>query len=215
MSEAQEGQGVRNVAHVHRTLADASGWRDVPDSHKSGCRVSVVQNPAASLADDVAGLRDVTASSIDASIAGALMPSDHLKHGGPAYEAADVSTVTQRPRQAPHNRMKSSVLQITPAERTALQMLAEGLAHGEIATNLRISECVLDAELITLFERMGVAGRNQAIEEAVRRGLVFTRTDVKSRARQASILEIRVSLSPDADRLGEGEATNEHANKLR
>src|SRR5262249_41027314 len=63
-----------------------------------------------------------------------------------------------------------SVLQITPAERTALQMLADGLAHHEIARNLRMSECVLDAELRTLFERMGVAGRNQAIADAVRRG---------------------------------------------
>ena len=67
-----------------------------------------------------------------------------------------------------------SVLQITPAERTALQMLADGLAHHEIASSLRMSECVLDAELRTLFERMGVAGRNQAIADAVRRGVVFT-----------------------------------------
>jgi DNA-binding CsgD family transcriptional regulator len=69
-----------------------------------------------------------------------------------------------------------SVLQITPAERTALQMLADGLAHHEIASSLRISECVLDAELRTLFERMGVLGRNQAIADAVRRGVVFTQT---------------------------------------
>jgi DNA-binding CsgD family transcriptional regulator len=68
-----------------------------------------------------------------------------------------------------------SVLQITPAERTALQMLADGLAHHDIACNLRLSEYALDAELMTLFERMGVAGRNQAIAEAVRRGLVITR----------------------------------------
>src|SRR5262249_49295117 len=67
-----------------------------------------------------------------------------------------------------------SVLQITPAERTALQMLADGLAHQDIASNLSVSDCVLDAELRTLFARMGVAGRNQAIAEAVRRGLVVT-----------------------------------------
>jgi len=67
-----------------------------------------------------------------------------------------------------------SVLQITPAERTALQMLADGLAHHDIASNLRMSECVLDAELRSLFERMGVAGRTQAIADAVRRGVVFT-----------------------------------------
>src|SRR5262249_26541225 len=68
-----------------------------------------------------------------------------------------------------------SVLQITPAERTALQMLADGLTHHDIASHLRISECVLDAELRTLFERMGVVERNQAIADAVRRGVVFTR----------------------------------------
>src|SRR5262249_1378895 len=68
-----------------------------------------------------------------------------------------------------------SVLQITPAERTALQMLADGLAHHDIAGNLHMSECGLEPPLTTLFERMGVAGRNQAIAEAVRRGLVITR----------------------------------------
>jgi DNA-binding CsgD family transcriptional regulator len=93
--------------------------------------------------------------------------------------AADVSTGTERRRQASHSRMESLVLQITPAERT-LQMLADGLAHHE-ASNLHISEYVLDAELITLFERMGVAGRDQAIVEAVRRGLVFTQKRCQER----------------------------------
>src|SRR5262249_22187278 len=80
-----------------------------------------------------------------------------------------------------------SVLQITPAERTALQMLADGLAHQDIASNLSVSDCVLDAELRTLFARMGVAGRNQAIAEAVRRGLVVTqRRCQEPRDRRAS-----------------------------
>src|SRR5262249_31704408 len=174
------------VVLVHGAFADGSDWRSVYQIlTKDGYRVSVVQNPTASLADDVAGLRSVADFSIGASIRAAESRSrpnaigrircafaqflqrhthsfgSHLNHGGPADEAADASTGTKRRRQASQNRMESSVLQITPVERTALQMLADGLAHHEIASNLRICEYVLDVELITLFERMGVAGRNQ------------------------------------------------------
>jgi DNA-binding NarL/FixJ family response regulator len=88
---------------------------------------------------------------------------------------ARASTGTERFAQTSHQQMTLSVLHITPAERSALQMMADGLAHGEIADHLRISECVLDAELTTLFSRMGVAGRNEAVAEAVQRGLVTAR----------------------------------------
>jgi len=93
-----------------------------------------------------------------------------------------------------------SVLQITPAERTALQMLADGLAHHEIASSLRMSECVLDAELRTLFERMGVAGRNQAIADAVRRGVVFT----QKRCQEPSETCEHPGDEHGANRLGDG-----------
>lgn len=50
-----QDQAVRNVVLVHGAFADGSGWRDVYDDlTQRGYRVSIVQNPLTSLADDVA-----------------------------------------------------------------------------------------------------------------------------------------------------------------
>ncbi|WP_377154481.1 alpha/beta fold hydrolase [Roseateles sp. UC29_93] len=48
----------RNVVLVHGAFADGSGWRGVHDDlTKRGYRVTIVQNPLTSLADDVAATR--------------------------------------------------------------------------------------------------------------------------------------------------------------
>ena len=50
----------RNIVIVHGAFADGSGWRHVADIlGKDGYRVSVVQEPLTSLADDVAATRRV------------------------------------------------------------------------------------------------------------------------------------------------------------
>jgi DNA-binding CsgD family transcriptional regulator len=66
------------------------------------------------------------------------------------------------------------VLRITPLERSALQMLASGKAEYEIAGGLGLTEHELDGHLTTLFERMGAAGRTEAVDAAIRRGLLFS-----------------------------------------
>jgi pimeloyl-ACP methyl ester carboxylesterase len=49
---------VRNIVLVHGAFADGSGWRGVYDELTSrGYRVTIVQNPLTSLADDVAATR--------------------------------------------------------------------------------------------------------------------------------------------------------------
>ena len=51
-------QAVRNVVLVHGAFADGSGWRGVYDNlTKRGYRVTIVQNPLTSLADDVAATK--------------------------------------------------------------------------------------------------------------------------------------------------------------
>jgi pimeloyl-ACP methyl ester carboxylesterase len=53
-------QPVKNVVLVHGAFADGSGWRGVYDRLTGrGYRVSIVQNPLTSLADDVAATRRV------------------------------------------------------------------------------------------------------------------------------------------------------------
>jgi DNA-binding CsgD family transcriptional regulator len=64
------------------------------------------------------------------------------------------------------------VLRITPWERSALQLLAEGKATSELAGCLRISEHEVENHLMMLFARMGAANSTEAIAAALRRGLL-------------------------------------------
>jgi len=53
-------QTIKNVVLVHGAFADGSGWRGVYDRLTAqGFRVTIVQNPLTSLADDVAATRRV------------------------------------------------------------------------------------------------------------------------------------------------------------
>ncbi|RYG57183.1 MAG: alpha/beta hydrolase, partial [Alphaproteobacteria bacterium] len=53
-------QAIRNVVLVHGAFADGSGWRGVYDNLTSrGYKVTIVQNPLTSLADDVEATRRV------------------------------------------------------------------------------------------------------------------------------------------------------------
>src|SRR5262249_47434120 len=55
MSEGRAANGVKNVVLVHGGFVDGSGWQGVYDLlKKDGYRVSIVQNPTITLADDVA-----------------------------------------------------------------------------------------------------------------------------------------------------------------
>jgi DNA-binding NarL/FixJ family response regulator len=65
------------------------------------------------------------------------------------------------------------VLQITPWERAALQLLANGIATHELAGRLGVSESEIEVRMSTLFARMGAASRSEAIAAALRRGLLI------------------------------------------
>lgn len=64
------------------------------------------------------------------------------------------------------------MLHITPHERAALQLLADGGEARELADGLGVSEPEVEAHLSRLFARMGAAGRTEAIAAAGRRGLL-------------------------------------------
>jgi DNA-binding NarL/FixJ family response regulator len=71
-------------------------------------------------------------------------------------------------------RSQTPVLHITPSDRVALQLLANGTAAIEIAKNLGLPESELELHLTTLFARLGAAGRSEAIAIALKRGLLTT-----------------------------------------
>jgi DNA-binding NarL/FixJ family response regulator len=64
------------------------------------------------------------------------------------------------------------VLHITPHERAALQLLANGAGMHGIADQLGVSEPEVEAHLSRLFARMGAASRTEAVAAAWRRGLL-------------------------------------------
>jgi NarL family two-component system response regulator YdfI len=64
------------------------------------------------------------------------------------------------------------VLHITPWERGVLEQLAMGVATIEIAHRLGMNEPEVESRLTTLFARMGVTTRAEAVIAAVRRGLL-------------------------------------------
>lgn len=64
------------------------------------------------------------------------------------------------------------VLQITPSERALLESLAKGIALADIAHRLGTNEHQIDRSLQTLFARLGVKTRAEAVASAMRRGLL-------------------------------------------
>jgi len=75
-----------------------------------------------------------------------------------------------------HNRELSSVnmqvLHITPWERGVLEQLASGAAMADIARRLGVNDREIESSLMTLFARMGVVSRAEAVAAAARRGLL-------------------------------------------
>jgi DNA-binding NarL/FixJ family response regulator len=63
-------------------------------------------------------------------------------------------------------------LHITPSERAVLEYLASGAAVHEIARRLGMNEPEAETCLQTLFTRMGVRTRAEAVAAAMRRGLL-------------------------------------------
>jgi DNA-binding CsgD family transcriptional regulator len=64
-------------------------------------------------------------------------------------------------------------LQITPSERDALELLANGTTTDEIARCLGVTVSEAEARLAALFAKMGTATRRDAVAAAFRRGLVL------------------------------------------
>lgn len=66
----------------------------------------------------------------------------------------------------------AGTLQITPWERRALQLLANGSTTSDVAMSLGIDAVAIDSLLTRLFMAMGAATRTEAVAVANRRGLL-------------------------------------------
>lgn len=75
--------------------------------------------------------------------------------------------------------MKRTVmaLQITPSERHALQLLADGHTTSGVAARLRMGTRETEVLLTRLFAALGAASEAEAIAAAHKRGLTATRSN--------------------------------------
>lgn len=62
---------------------------------------------------------------------------------------------------------------LTERERQVLQLAAEGLANKQIATSLEISENTVKFHLSSLYAKLGVTNRTEAVRTGARRGWVI------------------------------------------
>jgi DNA-binding NarL/FixJ family response regulator len=66
----------------------------------------------------------------------------------------------------------ADVQPLTERETEVLQLTAQGLANKQIAARLRISEHTVKFHLSSLYAKLGVASRTEAVRSGARRGLV-------------------------------------------
>ena len=62
---------------------------------------------------------------------------------------------------------------LTPREREVLEMLAEGLSNKEIAWRLNISEHTVKFHVASVFAKLDVSTRTEAVMQGLRRGLLL------------------------------------------
>ena len=71
-----------------------------------------------------------------------------------------------------HNSGSSFELHISPRENEILNLLAAGLGNKEIAWQLKISEHTVKFHVTSIFNKLNVSNRAEAVTVGVRRGLI-------------------------------------------
>ena len=70
-------------------------------------------------------------------------------------------------------RRRDPLQRLTPREREVLEMLAEGLSNKEIAWRMNISEHTVKFHLASVFAKLDVSTRTEAVMQGLRRGLLM------------------------------------------
>ena len=68
---------------------------------------------------------------------------------------------------------EAAVEQLTAREQQVLQLLARGLANKQIALQLGISEHTVKFHVSSIYARLGVSSRTEAVRLGVQQGLVI------------------------------------------
>jgi DNA-binding NarL/FixJ family response regulator len=119
------------------------------------------------------GALDIAGQALDEDIrAGeAVIPRDveAILRPPPAVRTAQAPPTRSRP---PAPREEPPLEQLTPRERTVLALVADGLPNREIAHELEISEHTVKFHLASVFGKLGVSSRTEAVRRGLQLGLI-------------------------------------------
>jgi DNA-binding NarL/FixJ family response regulator len=77
-----------------------------------------------------------------------------------------------RPGRGPQPADEPLLEQLTPREREVLALVADGLPNREIAHELEISEHTVKFHLASVFGKLGVSSRTEAVRRGLQLGLI-------------------------------------------
>src|SRR6185437_2197602 len=89
----------------------------------------------------------------------------------PALFPMDLPQREPGPRSAPSSAAPGEPL--TPRESEVLNLLAQGLSNKEIAQRLQISDHTVKYHLASVFAKLGVSRRTEAVMLGIQRGIVL------------------------------------------
>ena len=129
---------------------------------------------------DLELLRARSQLSAGVEIAGAALVDDIERSTARLPESVDAILTsaaawhrTQRPARAQPPRENDPLIEeLTPRERDVLALLADGYSNRDIGARLGISDHTVKFHLASLFGKLGVTTRTQAVRRALEWGLV-------------------------------------------
>ncbi len=107
-------------------------------------------------------------ASVDEIVAAVYAVGEGLWVGAPGL----VKSLMRPQRRGDGPGEESVIESLTAREREVLQLMAEGLANKQIAMRLSISEHTVKFHLSSLYGKMGVASRTEAVKRGLGLGLI-------------------------------------------
>ena len=132
------------------------------------------------LTDDVEAARSLLNSKVqtwgvlsadatqDELVAGVLAVGEGLWVGAPSL----VGGLMRLPRSGESLGEESLIEPLTAREKEVLQLMAQGLANKQIALSLGISEHTVKFHLSSLYAKLGISSRTEAVRRGIELGLI-------------------------------------------
>ncbi len=101
-------------------------------------------------------------------VAGVLAAGEGLWVGAPGL----VAELMRLPRGGESSSEDSLIEPLTAREKEVLQLMAQGLANKQIALSLSISEHTVKFHLSSLYAKLGISSRTEAVRRGIELGLI-------------------------------------------